>query len=288
MAKVKKKKLKNVQISNEELVPTTIGYLSSKQKGPFLLIFIFAILFATLYYMPQITNYVNKIFNPGLYAEMQEQNNYVEDSTGVMEELYSDLVLNISGVKFSNFQVSNDEISYKVDDSQSKDEFTNYYLETYDKTESLLERIPISSTSISTLAINYSNIKYISISKYEDGKYPSVNLKESKLTCTKDEESYEYEFQTGGLSKINYVFKMTRTDDNTTNFDEQLEKFELEASNNTNGVSVSFSQTENSFEFTKEEDLLVTSTSSLDNGYDYQTKAEQIAFEMSTKGYKCK
>ena len=54
MAK-RNKKLKNVQISNEELVPTTIGYLETRQKGPFLLIFIFAVLFATLYFMPQIT-----------------------------------------------------------------------------------------------------------------------------------------------------------------------------------------------------------------------------------------
>ena len=53
----KRKKLKNIQISNQELTPTTIGYLDSKQKGPFLLLFIFAVLFATLYYMPELTEY---------------------------------------------------------------------------------------------------------------------------------------------------------------------------------------------------------------------------------------
>ena len=287
MAKEKKKKLKNVQISNEELVPTTIGYLSSKQKGPFLLIFIFAILFAILYYMPQITNYFNMIFNPTAYNESQIPANYVEDSTGVVEELSSDLVLNISGIKFSNFAISNNELTYSVDDSQSQGEFTDYYLETYDRNQKLIERLLISSTSVNTLVLSESNVKFISINHYAEGSYPNVNLKDSKLSCVRDEETYEYVFQTGGLTTINYTFKMTLTEDNTETYDEKLTKYETEAGSETNGISILFSQYDNGFDFNKSEDLLVTNTSTLENGYDYQTKADKIAFEMSTKGYKC-
>ena len=111
MAK-RNKKLKNVQISNEELVPTTIGYLETRQKGPFLLIFIFAVLFATLYFMPQITNYMNMFFNPELYEEMKNQKKFADDSTGIVEALTPDLVLYIYGTKFSNFAIKNNQLTY--------------------------------------------------------------------------------------------------------------------------------------------------------------------------------
>ena len=112
-------------------------------------------------------------------------------------------------------------------------------------------------------------------------------MKDSKLTCTKDIETYVYAFQSGGLATITYKANMTKTEDNATLYDQTLSDYEDKAASNRNGVSASLSQLDTSFEFTVEEDLLVLSSSTLDNGYDYQTKADKIAFEMSTKGYKC-
>ena len=287
MARKKRKKLKSVQISTEELVPTTIGYLNSRQKGSFLLIFIFAILFATLYYMPQITNYINKIFNPQVYIDSQDPVNIVEDSTGVIEEFTSDLVLNVSGYKFSNFVINDNEIEYSIDTSLSNGELNNYYFETYDRSKKLLERVLISSTSVTKLSINFNNVKFISINHYDIGKYPSIILKDSKLTCINGEETYEYIFQTGGLTNVNYNYQMNRTDDNSVLYDEMLSKFEAEAGSYLEGISSSLSQTDVSFSYTKEEDLLVLTTSSTEYGYAYQTKSDKIAFEMSTEGYKC-
>ena len=287
MAKQKKKKLKNVQISNEELVPTTIGYLSSRQKGPFLLIFIFAVLFGTLYFMPQITEYYNMIFNPAAYNEGKGQKYVVEDQTGTIEAISTDLKLTISGVKFSKFAVKDGSLTYEVDSTGAQGEFTNYYLETYDKNQKLLERVVIPSTSTSSLSLEYTNVRFISINQYKDGAYPTFNLKGSKLTCAKDDETYEYVFQTGGLSSIKYIVRMTRTEDNAALYDERLSSFTRESAYENDGIEIALTQSENDFQFEKEENLLVTTTSTLDNGFKYQTKVDQIAFDLSTKGYKC-
>ena len=287
MAKGKKKKLKNVQISNEELVPTTIGYLSSRQKGPFLLIFIFAVLFGTLYFMPQITEYYNMIFNPAAYNESKSQKYVVEDQTGSLEALNPDLSLTISGVKFSKFEVKDNELTYTVDATQATGDFVDYYLETYDKNQKLLERILIPSTSVSSLSLTYTNLRFISINHYDGETYPAFNLKNSKLTCAKGDESYEYGFQSGGLSYIKYVVNMTKTEDNAAIYEDRLNKFETESGYDNEGIEIMLSQSEGSFQFVKKENLLITTSSTLDNGFKYQTKADQIAFDLSTKGYKC-
>ena len=44
----KRKKLKNVQINEQELTPTVIGYLNDKGASPLFLIVIFGILFARM------------------------------------------------------------------------------------------------------------------------------------------------------------------------------------------------------------------------------------------------
>lgn len=292
MAK-RNKKLKNVQISNEELVPTTIGYLETRQKGPFLLIFIFAVLFATLYFMPQITNYMNMFFNPELYEEMKNQKKFADDSTGIVEALTPDLVLYIYGTKFSNFAIKNNQLTYSVDNSSSKTDFSNYYLETYDKDKKLMERVLIPSTSVTALDINYTNIKFISISHYKEGVYPSIVLDDSTLTCTKTNEelvyteTYKYTYQKVVLATLDYNYKMTKKDNNTEEYNNMLNKFTADAETSTDGVTSSLARLENGFEFKKEENLLVLTQSSLENGYNYQIKADQIAFEMSTKGYIC-
>ena len=56
----KRKKLKNVVIAPDELTPTTIGYLAEKKSNPLFLLFIFAVLFLFLYYIPDINKYIEK------------------------------------------------------------------------------------------------------------------------------------------------------------------------------------------------------------------------------------
>ncbi len=284
-----KKKIKNVQISKEELKPTTIGYLNNRSKGPFLLVIIFAALFATLYYMPEITEYVNKIFNPALYAEMQEAKSAInDDNTGMVEELSPSIKLNISGVIFSSFKLNGNELSFNVDSSAATGEFENYYFETYDRSQKLLERVLIVSTSISSVELTYSNVKFIAISHYDEGTYPNVNLNGSKLTCTQNEEGYEYEFVNGGLATVTYANEMKKTDDNEDEYYAKLTKYDALVTNSSEtGVEHFLTNDDSYFKYTKKVDLQAVSDSGLEYGYSFNDKSNQIAFEMSTKGYKC-
>ena len=80
---------------------------------------------------------------------------------------------------------------------------------------------------------------------------------------------------------------MTRTEENSDKFDEILTKYQNEAGNDYDGVSIMLSQSTDDFEFIEEEDLSIAKSSSLEQGFKYQTKVDQIAFDLSTKGYKC-
>ncbi len=284
----KRKRLKNVQISTEELKPTTIGYLSNRQKGPFLLIFIFLVLFATLYYMPQITEYFNKIFNPELYAEMQEAKQPINtDSTGVIEELGSGTQLSISGILFSNFAIKNGELTFSVDTTKASGEFNNYYLETYDRSQHLLERLPLASTSITSVPLVYTNVKFISITQYDENNYPNVNLENSKLSCTNKIDEYEYEFANGGLTKVSYSITAKLTEENAEEYNAELTKYSDAADLALEGIEQYLTSDDTGFTYTKIVDLQVASSTGLDYGFEYNAKANKIAFELSTKGYQC-
>ena len=288
MAKSKRKKLKNVQISTEELTPTTIGYLNTRQKGSFLLIFIFAVLFVTLYYISDITEFINKMINPALYAEMQEAKNEInEDNTGKIEELTTTTHFNISGIKFTNFVIEGDQIKFNVDDGASTGDFSGYYLETYDRSSNLLERIPIMSTTVNSLNLHNTNVKALAINHYQTGVYPNITLKDSTLTCELNDEIYKYEFVSGGVSKITYTITIKQTEDNESEYEEKLEKYNSKQSSYAEGVEKYLADNEGEFTYTEVVDLLVAGTNDLENGFPYNTKASQMAFDMSTKGYKC-
>ena len=229
------------------------------------------------------------IFNPSLYAEIQEAKKPLnDDNTGEMVTISASTSLTISGNRFSNFLVKDNKISFTVDTSEAKGDFTNYYMETYDRSGNLLERIPILSTSISGLDITYTNVKLISISHYESGVYPNVVLNDSTLTCTKDNEVYKYKFFSGGVSVITYSLSVKETTENQEEYYNLLNKYTTEAAfGKLNGVERSLLNTEDGFTFTKEVNLQLAPTNDLEYGFAYNTKANQIAFEMSTKGYKC-
>ena len=96
----KRKKLKNIQISNQELTPTTIGYLDSKQKGPFLLLFIFAVLFATLYYMPELTEYFS-----GKKVPMDNTpSNATYDDEGKIFIFNDETLITVNNIEFSKYK----------------------------------------------------------------------------------------------------------------------------------------------------------------------------------------
>ena len=295
----KRQKLKNVVISNEELKPTVVGYLDSKQKGPVLLFFIFAILIAALYYMPEISNYVNK--NILKQTTNKEVNPIVEDNitTEKIVEATEDVAVKVGDLEFRDFTFNGNNVTFTITNTGKSDiNLSNYYYETYSESQSINERVNFSNETINSnqkldisLYTIYNDYKYISFSQIDANNLPEVSLSNNTLTCSKTkEEQYTYNFNSGSLVRVVYTVVKEKTDYEETEYNSLLSSYtEMAAAPAIDGISNRFSHNDYSFTFTKTIDLIVTDANNIDNElyYKKQESAKKIAFDMSIKGYKC-
>ena len=116
----KRKKLKNVVISNQELTPTTIGYLNEKDGGILFVIVAFGIFFAFLYFVPDINQYIEKLKG----NDVNQNIPYIPDDPVVEEERQDDSgkefdfnldsKIVIGDLTFSKFSANVDTISLSV------------------------------------------------------------------------------------------------------------------------------------------------------------------------------
>ncbi|MBQ4583658.1 MAG: hypothetical protein IJA94_02055 [Bacilli bacterium] len=296
----KKKMLKNIQISNQELTPTTIGYLDSKQKGPFLLIIIFAILFATLYYLPTLTEYFRgtKIPNDG------NPSGEVYDDEGKIFIINSETVITIKNIEFSKINISNNKLSVLANNTkESVTPLKYYYIELYDKEEKILERIDLSNESLNKYGkrtftydiVNQEEIYKISISIISNDELPKLELRAEngiqKLTCSKNRIAYNYEFNENKLKKVTLEVNSLNSDyENESSYLNDYKKYQnMAESGSYTGVSQYFSNVENGFNFTKTIDLAMVDSQNIDDEMFYvlDETASKVAFQNSLKKYKC-
>lgn len=284
----KKVNLKNINIDNGELNPVTIGYLNNRKKGPFLMIFVFAILIALLYYMPQVSNYINQYINPSAYQDNSINNNTKAEEKGVIKELKSTTTINVSNKVFSDFILNNTNITFKISDTNSLD---NYYLITYDNSKTMLETLPI--TSNGQVLISKNNVSYIAIDIIEN--YVDKTEKESDLvSCVKDADKYEYTFEEDKLVSVKYEIEMTKSSLNESSYNENYEKFSTESGSvSPNGITTEISTTnENGVEgfiFIRTINLKEASMVSVndENAFSYEALKDDVLNVMNDKGYTC-
>lgn len=296
----KRKKLKNIQINNQELTPTTIGYLDYKQKGPFLLIFIFAVLFAALYYMPELTEYFSgtKVPNDG--------NPYgnVVDNNGEVFALKDELKITVKNIEFSKIIIENEKISiYAENTKNSSASLKDYYIELYDQDENVLERVDLSNESLSNLGkrtysydIKYQNeIAKISISIIAIEQYPIIKLRTENdiqvLNCTYDKKNYVYEFVEEKLKKATFKVNLVKADfSNEMQYQTEYQKYRDMATNNLyKGIGAFFTDLEGGFSLSREIDLVQANPEDIDDElyYSLDASANEVAFQNSLKKFKC-
>lgn len=297
----KKKILKNIQISNQELTPTTIGYIETKQKGPFLLVIIFAILIATIYFLPHIT----EIFNGTRIPNDGVPSGNVSDDQGEIFIFNAETLIAIKDVEFSKISLNNNN-KLSIYASNTKDDFKrleNYYIELYDKEENVLERIDLSNESLNkygkrTFTFDVENqeeANKISISIISDDELPEIELRTEdgmqELTCIKNNVIYNYNFNEKKLKKVSLKVNALKTDYE----DEQLYLNDYQKYQNMAdlfpyaGLNQVFSNMNNGFEFTKTIDLTVVNSQNVDDEmfYTLDETASKVAFQNSLKKYKC-
>lgn len=296
----KRKKLKNIQISNQELMPTTIGYLDSKQKGPFLLLFIFAVLFATLYYMPELTEYFS-----GKKVPMDNTpSNATYDDEGKIFIFNDETLITVNNIEFSKIKINNDKLSIFI--ANTKDnvaDLNDYYLELYDKDDNLLERISLSSETLNKYGkrtFNFSianplETNKISVSIITNSTIPEIELKTvgdmQQLTCTNNIDTYIYYFNSNNLKKV--IMESNRNMDEFSDelaYQNVLQEYRNLASDNPKeGISNKVEINKSGFKFTKEIDLSIVNINDIDDEMFYKLDeiAKNVAFNASLKKYKC-
>lgn len=296
----KRKKLKNIQISNQELTPTTIGYLDSKQKGPLLLVLIFAILFATLYYMPDLTELLS-----GKKVPMENNpTTTVYDDEGNVFMFNSTTLITVNNIEFSKINIDNNQISIHANNTKDAVVYlTGYYIELYDKDDKILERIDLSNESLNkygkrTFTYGLANPKEtnkISISVISNNELPEIELRTEdgvqELTCVNANVTYDYEFNENKLKKVIQKIKAEKTDyEDEVLYVNDYQKYQsLAEVFPYAGLTQLFSNTENGYSFTKTIDLTIADGRNVDDEmfYKLDETASKVAFQNSLKKYKC-
>lgn len=323
----KKKKKLEVKLSDQELVPSTIGYLEESKSGPFGLFLLFAVFIAVAIFLPNITEYVNKLLGRSdveletPIVEVEENKTDEKKIIDVMHDLSDGLEFTFNGLKFSNFEVqpyANNlfkyYISFDIENAVDKSvDFSSnkYFIETYDSDSTMLARHIIDDFTSTTSKIitakskvnvsldlssnEYSNISKILIVIKKQDDYPNYDLELVNnvytLTCISNTNTINYIFdKNNNLTSIKDTLRVSN--DGTSNYSSKLLQSTSLVSkyNNINGVSSNIIELSNGFTMTTDIDVTKVKINELDSNiyYDSNTKVKVIKFEMEARGYSCK
>lgn len=288
----KKEKVKNIVISNEELKPTTIGYLNGNHKSPIILIFIFAILIATVYYLPEISAYISK----KQIDNIIEPTNTKENDFGIAKDYNEELIIKTRELNVSEISIVNNMINFKVESNIEKNlSLKDYYIELYDE-EALIERIKLNDdimASYGKRSFSYpttrNEFQRIAINRFNLENIPEIELSNNNLICNLEKDSYDYNFANNKLISSTHLITTIKSDMSPEEY-EQIKTYYQEQSKitTTDGITRSLEENED-LVYSISIDFDVHQSDDLEDEYFKKDElAKQIAYEMSLKGYKCK
>ena len=319
----KKIKKSDIKLSDEELVPSTIGFMEEEKTGPWGLIILFAVFIGVAFFLPQITDYTNKLLGKtdptdptpvqttdsgsGSGEEKPTEKDSMHDFSEGLEFTYNDL-------KFFGFSKGEFDGRYKigfsVENPSTKDvdfDTEKYFLEIYNDNTMLgrhiidlgnLEKSNRAQWNIEISGNEHENINKISIVKKETSDYPKFDLTTASgenyiLTCNHDNQYYSdnvvYTFNSKyTLTRIRDTYQIKRE---MPNYDSYVTLSGTTASeyNNMNGVASNVLETEAGLTMTTDVEVSKTKIEDLNSHIFYSTKAEAnvIKFEMESRGYNC-
>ena len=312
----KRKKIQP-KLSNEELVPSTLGYFEENKRGLFGLVLIFIIFICVAVFMPQITDYVNKflgktddeIIEPDSNVNNSNDDNLNSGEKIVMYDISDTLEFEYNKIKFSSFRINLEYLNFNV--QNTTDELldfgtTKYYIETYSSDGTLLERHIFNSIKVnpsSTMTQNIvlleneiDKVSKIEISNKNEKDYPDVTLQansnnEYTLVCNNEVNTLTYTYD-----KDNKLLKITDVinykNDKSTKYSSNLTLYQNKVAtlNNKEGISSSLVEISTGFTVTTDIDLSKANTKELSNNnyYDNKTLPKVVKFEMESRGFSCK
>lgn len=315
----KRNKKEQIVINNEELQATTLGYLEDEKKGPFGLIFLFLIFIVFAFFLPEITNYVNKLMGKNTTGIIEptvdptkkdDKDNNEEEAK--MYDITDSLTFDYTSIKFSEFKKYEDNnkyyISFRLDNDSDKMidlSKSKYFIETYSEDKTLLERHIFNYTKLNTKSYtteiielsydeyNKANKIIISYKTLED--YPEVSLNidtnsEYVLSCSNSKNKLIYTFNKDSkLVRINDT--VNYANDNSSNYANTLINYRNQVANfnNIDGISSSLVEITTGFTVTTDVNVKTVNLNSVNNSNYYGTDAipKEVKFEMESRGYSC-
>lgn len=311
---IKLAKKKQIVISEEELVPTTLAVVQDKKKasifGVLWIFVIFIIFIAGVIYLPEISAYINSYLNPDIIEPGTSNNdnnkaNDTEDISQVKEyAITNELEITEESFKIGSFNIENNTIKFKITNLTNevlelKDE--HYFINLYNDNKKLLQRIYLqdilspNSETDSSYDLNDTMTTIISLVKIREDEYPShvVNVPEegiATMTCINDKnyEKLEYLLNSNKAYVTNLIYEVNTNDSNFNNLysNYQISKA---AYNNIEGVSSNITVENGILKFKTIMNLsnIKSDTINLKSVYPYGTDAKVIYFEMTASGYTC-
>lgn len=283
-----------------------------KAGNPLFILIIFICLLGFLFFVPDIY----KKFNSGM-AEIlgvgskddDKVNEKPDDGKDAISDQYqigSKSTVQFNEITLSNMDLNEENIltfTIEADKTINLDDL-NYYLEFYRNRKTFIGRrvltgevkksktfmIDVSNLDIDTTV--YFTISHIGDDAIKSTDAPSDESGLASLVCTKNEESYEYEFSLNKLSKV--VKKMTFTNLNIDEYAKALLEYEKKENeyNELRGVTSKIVETENnSFIFMIEFDyseVAVFNTFKDNNLFKKDNMYGIVKFKMDSRGYDCK
>lgn len=303
---------KKVDFENMDLKPQPIGYTYKKKSNFGRVIFIFALLILAVYYIDDISLYINNLIGKDsatIIKENAKEEKPILDflQTQKVEpnyyELSNNTEISFKDLTLKNFKTENNILSFDIVNSTFNDiNLTNnkVFLELYNSEKSLLNRYKLDFGIISQNGLkNYSlNLKdssfaYFNIIEKSIADYPNIELVKdengnSVLTCKNDIEKYTYSFTNDNLKKVLFEANVAISTDNYSDkmnaYRDTINKYK----GNT-GVTTYFSSNSNGFIGKIEVNYeTVGSQVELDKYYFTANELSKVvSFEMNTYGYTC-
>ena len=311
----KKKEVAPIVLSYQELMPSVIGRIDSKEKSNWVVIVLFIVLIIFIIALPSITTYISGekqiTFGPN-----QNENKKPIDNTPVHETIYYDysntLEIPVEGLNFKQFDIVRKTFSFTI---ENKNEVKNYlvnhvlYMELYDNNQTLLQRVKLPNENLSKgssldyqfeLTVPTAQIAKIVIEEKKVSDYPAIQLKKESdgtylLVCSKDVETLTYQFDTEG--KLYYIMDIVNYPSSYENYQMKLMDYRQISSkyNGIEGVTSNISEVGSGFTSTTTitlekidfENRSIKNTLNNPAYYGKGTEGKVVYFELSAMNYQC-
>ena len=311
----------NIQIDNNLKInpDIKIGELKPVKRSVLPVIIIFVVIIGCCFGLPYLYDAVNSYFNSSNNSNIPNNptNNHDdnEDEPNDEEEniepeefklvmLSPETEIKYQNLTFNNLSlVTENDINYInytiINNSPSNIDINNLYIELYNDDKTLLGRALIENQNIAVgNNVNLkseitsdvkNNTTQILIIEKDEQDFPTIELTNNTLTCTKGINQIIYTFLNNKLTNINDIYNYVTTDSNNYESDSLEYKNKLN-SYLTYGGTTSF--VENPSGFTASinlnlKDIDEEAINTNHNYYKYETNANKIKFQQESKAFIC-